>query len=79
MTKGAQWIRLNKQVELLDTPGILWPKFDDQKVGLRLAMLGSVNDEILNLEELGSGAGSIPAGTFPGDSDGKIWNDNFRR
>ena len=52
MTKGAQWIRLNKQVELLDTPGILWPKFDDQQVGLRLAMLGSVNDEILNLEEL---------------------------
>lgn len=52
VTKGAQWIRLNKQVELLDTPGILWPKFDDQQVGIRLAMLGSVNDEILNLEEL---------------------------
>lgn len=52
VTKGAQWIRLNKQVELLDTPGILWPKFEDQKVGVRLAMLGSVNDEILNLEEL---------------------------
>ncbi|MBS6396501.1 MAG: ribosome biogenesis GTPase YlqF [Clostridiales bacterium] len=52
VTKGAQWIRLNKQVELLDTPGILWPKFDDQQVGVRLAMLGSVNDEILNLEEL---------------------------
>lgn len=52
VTKGAQWIRLNKQVELLDTPGILWPKFEDQQVGIRLAMLGSVNDEILNLEEL---------------------------
>lgn len=52
VTKGAQWIRLNKQVELLDTPGILWPKFEDQQVGVRLAMLGSVNDEILNLEEL---------------------------
>lgn len=52
VTKGAQWIRLNKQVELLDTPGILWPKFDDQQVGVRLAMLGSVNDDILNLEEL---------------------------
>lgn len=52
VTKGAQWIRLNRQVELLDTPGILWPKFDDQQVGVRLAMLGSVNDEILNLEEL---------------------------
>lgn len=52
VTKGNQWIRLNKQVELLDTPGILWPKFDDPKVGLRLAFLGSVNDEILNKEEL---------------------------
>lgn len=52
VTKGAQWIRLNKQVELLDTPGILWPKFEDQTVGLKLAMLGSVNDEILNIDEL---------------------------
>lgn len=52
VTKGAQWIRLNKQVELLDTPGILWPKFEDQSVGVKLAMLGSINDEILNLEEL---------------------------
>ena len=52
VTKGKQWIRLNKQTELLDTPGILWPKFDDPQVGVRLAMLGSVNDEILNIEEL---------------------------
>ena len=52
VTKGKQWIRLNKQVELLDTPGILWPKFEDQKVGLRLALIGSIKDEILNTEEL---------------------------
>lgn len=52
VTKGAQWIRLNKQVELLDTPGILWPKFEDPAVGLKLAMIGSVNDEILNIDEL---------------------------
>ena len=52
VTKGNQWIRLNKTLELLDTPGILWPKFEDQKVGLLLAMLGSINDEILNREEL---------------------------
>ncbi|MGN0334853.1 MAG: ribosome biogenesis GTPase YlqF [Lachnospiraceae bacterium] len=52
VTKGAQWIRLNKQVELLDTPGILWPKFEDQNVGLKLAMIGSVNDEILHMDEL---------------------------
>ena len=65
VTKGAQWIRLNKQVELLDTPGILWPKFDDQKVGLRLAMLGSVNDEILNLEELAAELGAFLLERFP--------------
>lgn len=52
VTKGNQWIRLNKNLELLDTPGILWPKFESQEVGLRLAMIGSINDEILNREEL---------------------------
>ena len=52
VTKGKQWIRLNKNVELLDTPGILWPKFEDQTVGLRLAYIGSIKDEILNTEEL---------------------------
>ncbi len=52
VTKGKQWIRLNKQVELLDTPGILWPKFEDQEVGLRLAFIGSIKDEIVNTEEL---------------------------
>ncbi len=52
VTKGKQWIRLNKNVELLDTPGILWPKFEDQKVGLNLALIGSISDNILQLEEL---------------------------
>ncbi len=52
VTKGKQWIRLNKNVELLDTPGILWPKFEDQTVGLKLAMIGSIKDDILNVEEL---------------------------
>lgn len=52
VTKGKQWIRLNKGVELLDTPGILWPKFEDQEVGIRLAYVGSVKDDLLNLEEL---------------------------
>lgn len=52
VTKGKQWIKLNKNVELLDTPGILWPKFDDQAVGLRLAFIGSIKDEILNTDEL---------------------------
>ncbi len=52
VTKGKQWIRLNKNVELLDTPGILWPKFEDQEVGLKLAFIGSIKDEILQTEEL---------------------------
>ncbi|MBE5876879.1 MAG: ribosome biogenesis GTPase YlqF [Lachnospiraceae bacterium] len=52
VTKGKQWIRLNKSLELLDTPGILWPKFEDQLVGLKLALIGSINDEILHQDEL---------------------------
>jgi ribosome biogenesis GTPase A len=52
VTKGKQWIRLNKNVELLDTPGILWPKFEDQSVGLRLAFIGSIKDELSNQYEL---------------------------
>lgn len=52
VTKGKQWIRLNKNIELLDTPGILWPKFEDQRVGLKLALIGSINDTILDTTEL---------------------------
>ena len=52
VTKGKQWIRLNKSLELLDTPGVLWPKFEDEQVGLHLAMIGSINDEILQTDDL---------------------------
>lgn len=52
VTRGKQWIRMNKSLELLDTPGILWPKFEDRKVGMHLAFLGSINDEIIIMEEL---------------------------
>lgn len=52
VTKGKQWIRLSGSLELLDTPGILWPKFEDQSVGLKLALIGSIKDEIMNIEEL---------------------------
>ena len=52
VTKGKQWIRLNKNLELLDTPGILWPKFDDQTIGMHLAFIGSMNDHILDISEL---------------------------
>ena len=66
VTKGKQWIRLNKNVELLDTPGILWPKFEDQKVGLRLAFIGSIKDEIMNLEELAAELIGLLNTEYPG-------------
>lgn len=52
VTKGKQWITLSKSMQLLDTPGILWPKFEDEQVGLRLALIGSMNDENLDIAEL---------------------------
>ena len=52
VTKGKQWIRMNKELELLDTPGILWPKFESEEVGRNLALIGSMNDEILEMTEL---------------------------
>ena len=66
VTKGKQWIRLNKNLELLDTPGILWPKFEDQEVGKRLAFIGSIKDEILNLEELSLELLAYIAKNYPG-------------
>lgn len=52
VTRGRQWIRLNSRLELLDTPGILWPKFEDDVVGMHLAFIGSMNDEVMIAEEL---------------------------
>lgn len=66
VTKGKQWIRLNKGLELLDTPGILWPKFEDQTVGLHLAMIGSMNDEIVHLDELAYDLIRFLRGEYPG-------------
>lgn len=66
VTKGKQWIRLNKSVELLDTPGILWPKFEDQEVGLKLAFIGSIKDEILQTEELAAELAKFMMKSYPG-------------
>lgn len=66
VTKGKQWIRLNRNVELLDTPGILWPKFEDQRVGLNLALIGSIKDEILNIDELSIELIAILQKKYPG-------------
>ncbi|HAE45008.1 MAG TPA: ribosome biogenesis GTPase YlqF [Lachnospiraceae bacterium] len=52
VTRGHQWIRLGGRVELLDTPGLLWPKFNDPKVGENIALIGSINDQILDQGEL---------------------------
>ncbi len=71
VTKGKQWIRLNKNVELLDTPGILWPKFEDEQVGTRLAFIGSVNDEILNVEELSIELIEFLRSVYPGSISAK--------
>ena len=52
VTKKKQWIRINDKIELLDTPGVLWPKFDNEKVALNLAYTGSIKDEILPQTEI---------------------------
>lgn len=81
VTKGKQWIRLNKNVELLDTPGILWPKFEDQQVGLRLALIGSIKDEILQTEELSAELVRFMQQSYPGVLEEKYgipsWEDPY--
>lgn len=65
VTKGKQWIRLNKSLELLDTPGILWPKFEDSSVGMKLAFIGSMNDEIMIVDELAADFLEYVKGIYP--------------
>ncbi len=52
VTRGKQWIRINSEIELLDTPGILWPKFEDQEVGMNLAFTGAIKDDIMDTGEV---------------------------
>jgi ribosome biogenesis GTPase A len=52
VTKGQQWIKVGTEMELLDTPGILWPKFEDQLVGYKLAMTGAIKEQVLNIEDV---------------------------
>ena len=52
VTRGNQWIRISKDINLLDTPGILWPKFEDERIGLNLSFIGSINDNILDMQEI---------------------------
>lgn len=52
LTRGKQWIKIGKNLELLDTPGVLWPKFEDPEVGFKLAITGAINDDIFDLEKV---------------------------
>lgn len=71
ITRGRQWIRLDKRVELLDTPGILWPKFEDRTVGLYLALTGSIREEILDAEALSLQLITLLQTAYPGMLDQK--------
>ena len=65
VTRGRQWVAVDQQLELLDTPGILWPKFEDQSVGLNLAYTGAVRDEVMDLEELACHLMEFLAARYP--------------
>lgn len=65
VTRGKQWIKLNNELELFDTPGILWPKIDDERVGMNLAWTGAIKDEILNIDELALGLVGILSTHYP--------------
>ena len=66
VTKGKQWIRLRKDLELLDTPGILWPKFEDQTVGLYLASIGAIRAEVIQTDEMALEVVKLLRGLYPG-------------
>ncbi|MBR0086051.1 MAG: ribosome biogenesis GTPase YlqF, partial [Lachnospiraceae bacterium] len=78
VTKGKQWIRLNKQIELLDTPGILWPKFEDPDVGKKLAMVGSVKDELLNIPVLACELLKLLLRLYPGTVSERYGTDEAK-
>ncbi len=66
VTRGKQWITVDDHLELLDTPGILWPKFDDEAVGLRLAFTGAVKDDVMDLEDLAARLLVVLRDDYPG-------------
>ena len=71
VTRGKQWITVDNGLELLDTPGILWPKFEDQSVGLNLAFTGAVKDDIMDLETLASHLMKVLAERYPDAIQGR--------
>lgn len=81
VTKGKQWISLGKNMQLLDTPGILWPKFEDETIGLHIALIGSLNDENLDITELACELIKILNATYPNAINEKynISRDDIQR
>ena len=71
VTKGNQWIYIGRGIELLDTPGILWPKFEDPMVGVRLALIGSINDNIIDPQELACDGIAFLAAAYPGSIEAR--------
>ena len=65
VTRGKQWVGVDKRLELLDTPGVLWPKFEDQTVGLHLAFTGAVKDDVLDMETLGCHLAALLGERYP--------------
>ena len=71
VTRGKQWVRLSKKLELMDTPGVMWPKFEGKDVGLHLAMTGAINDMILPVEEMALNIADLMQELYPGRLDEK--------
>ena len=65
VTRGKQWVTIDKEVELLDMPGILWPKFDDRQAALKLAFTGAIKDDVMDAEELAAELGRLLADNYP--------------
>ena len=95
VTKGQQWLKSNKDLEILDTPGILWPKFDDEAIGMKLACVGSISDEVLNMQEIAyhllsygkanynqlfeARYGAVPQPDDERDNEIVLWMENIAR
>lgn len=65
VTRGKQWVNVDKSLDLLDTPGILWPKFEDEITGMNLAFTGAVRDDIMDVETLGCHLMTLMAERYP--------------
>ena len=73
VTRGKQWVNVDQSLDLLDTPGILWPKFDDQTIGMNLAFTGAVKDDIMDVETLGCHMMALLAERYP-----KVLTDSYK-